>query len=109
MPVKLRLSPGWGVGADAEGNLYLIDRAGMRPLEHPDPVQRLFAHYLAAAAPDMRIALQDLVKRFDYLMPVQPYTRRADERLIQGAYAAIISTRPPYQFVEELLDKRRAA
>jgi len=102
-PKRMRLTAGWAVANDAKGNLYIVDAAGIRPLEHPDPVQRLFAFHLAAASPNMRNALEDLAHRMDYLMPVEPYTRRADERLIQQAYGAIICSRPQWQFVEELL------
>lgn len=100
--MKLRLTPGWAVSVDAKGNFFIVDAAGMRPLQHPDRVQRLFAFHLAAAAPDLRNSLDDLTRRLEYIHEAWPTDRR-DEKRIQIAHGALIYSRPYWSDVERAL------
>ena len=104
--VLLRNTPGWAVICDARGRLDIVDAAGIRPLEHPDNVQRLFAVHLAASAPQLRNALQDVTHRLEYLHMTWPTDRR-DEKRIQIAHGALIASRPMPDEIERALERQR--
>lgn len=57
----------------------------------PDPVAQMEAAYLAAAAPILREALEELVRRLLYLE--LPYSR--DHARAEWAWSEIAASRPP--------------
>lgn len=90
---RQRLSTGWAVCTDAEGHMTIIDQHGEHPLEHPDPVQRLVAHCLAARSPLLREALEEACELADRLLPLA-YQWKRDGKRVMGWRAAIVMTHP---------------
>lgn len=86
---------GWTATRDGAGCLTLRGSQGDEPLRSPDPVARLDAFYLAAAAPDLRWELERVLRRLESLVDSYSGKEHADRRLIQAAWGAVMGSRPP--------------
>lgn len=72
------------------GRWIVVNEFGEEPLRTSDPVEQLMAAHLAAAAPGLREALEELARRLLYLET--PYTR--DARRVDSALGEVALSRP---------------
>lgn len=85
---------------DGAGRWVVVNETGEDVLRDPDPVRQMLAAHLAAAAPGMREALAELVKRLRYLE--LPYSRDAERvRLAEGELS---TSAPPIERLLEVLE-----
>ena len=83
----------WKAVRDERGCWKLVDEEGREPLRSNDPAERVWAVYLAAAAPALRGALLALTRRMEYLLG-SGHVWKPDEALVCAAWGAIIDSKP---------------
>lgn len=85
------VTPRWRAVQNALGLWVVVDEHGREPLRCADPLERMRAVYLAAAAPGMHDALAEMVRRLTYLE--LPY--KADARRVAVARDELVASRAP--------------
>lgn len=78
-----------------------MNEAGEEPLRSSDPLERIFAAHLAAAAPYMQDLLKRMVPRMEHLIGATG-TPNMDEKLVQEGWGTIVCSKPPYEAVAKL-------
>lgn len=68
-------------------------------------MERVAAVHLAAEAPMLRFELERLARRMERMLGQSGQWRR-DEQLLQGAWGAVIASKPPYEVVAEILRQK---
>lgn len=66
----------WYAVRDSRGLWIVVDSSGRQPLLDPDPIARMYAVHLAAAAPGLRAGGAELVRRYVADRPVYGHDRR---------------------------------
>lgn len=101
--VHLPEHPRWAARRTAAGQWVVIGPDGLDVFRHHDPVIRIEAAFLAAQAPAMKWALQELVRRLramEWALDVR------DRHRVHLAECAVSETIPPVREVH-LLETRR--
>ena len=81
----------WQVFTNPVGQWLVLDQDGAEPFRHPDRIVRLHALYLAAQAPDLRVAVAELMRTVEYLQgPFHHFTP-----LLEFAHMTITLAKPP--------------
>lgn len=81
----------WTPRRNRVGRWTVVNEQGDELFHSTDPVRNLEDAYLAAQAPMLRDALQELARRLEYLET--PYTR--DHERARWAWVEIAASRPP--------------
>jgi hypothetical protein len=76
-------------------------------LRSSDPMERLTAIHLAAAAPEMRYMLERLTHRLSVALNFT-WAWRKDTAIVQEGYETIIASKPPHEEVYRILREREA-
>lgn len=90
----------WRAARDRRGLWSIVNSRGEHPLQHPDPLVRMHAVYLAAHAPELRAALLAVATRLQGILLDHGAGYTRDMALTREAFVVIAGTRPP--FVEAL-------
>lgn len=95
----------WQLGTDGTGALQVFNERGGQPLRDEDPLARLLALKLAAAAPEQRAALRELCHLARRLVHCYSTEWRRDGGIVARAEHALALSRPSG---EELTAAQRA-
>jgi hypothetical protein len=88
----------WTVRRDGAGRLVIVNASGQHVLRESDPIIRLQAFYLAAAAPALHDVLERMAARFARFHEQLP--DRRDAGLLMEAHAAIGDSLVPMEEVK---------
>lgn len=83
----------WRAVQGPYGRWIIVNEHGEQPLTSPNPLVQLEAAYLAAAAPGLKAALEEMTRRMLTLEP--PYSR--DHQRIRVARGELGETVPPIE------------
>lgn len=92
----------WTAARDRRGLWVVTTRHGESALQHPDPMVRMHAVHLAAAAPILREALTRVTKRLQVTLEAHGSYYERDNRLVTECWIAIAETRPRFETVLQM-------
>ena len=88
----------WRAVRDGAGQWVVVNTKDEQPLHSEDPLERIQAVHLAAAAPQLVDVLQQVIHRMETLVE-RSWQWKVDEKLLLESWGVVILSKPPYEEV----------